>query len=200
MVSGSTPKSLSKISDVYSSVISAGIYEAESIKVAEAAKVIENTQRDINIAFVNELSVIFYKMGIDTNQVLKAAGTKWNFLKFFPGLVGGHCIGVDPYYLAHKSQELGYNPEIILSGRRMNDNMPIHLVSRIIKKLFSVGNETKNKKALILGATFKENCPDLRNSKVFDIYNELKQYNVIQKYLILKQILMSSRFSMVILQ
>ena len=117
-------------------------------------------------------------MGIDTNQVLKAAGTKWNFLNFFPGLVGGHCIGVDPYYLAHKSQELGYNPEIILSGRRMNDNMPIFLVSRIIKKLFSVGNETRNKKALILGATFKENCPDLRNSKVYDIFNELKQYNV----------------------
>ena len=177
-VSGSTPKALSKISKVYSSVITAGIYEAESIKVAEAAKVIENTQRDINIAFVNELSVIFNKMGIDTNQVLKAAGTKWNFLNFFPGLVGGHCIGVDPYYLAHKSQELGYNPEIILSGRRMNDNMPIFLVSRIIKKLFSVGNETRNKKALILGATFKENCPDLRNSKVYDIFNELKQYNV----------------------
>ena len=178
VVSGSTPKALSKISKVYSSVITAGIYEAESIKVAEAAKVIENTQRDINIAFVNELSVIFNKMGIDTNQVLKAAGTKWNFLNFFPGLVGGHCIGVDPYYLAHKSQELGYNPEIILSGRRMNDNMPIFLVSRIIKKLFSVGNETRNKKALILGATFKENCPDLRNSKVYDIFNELKQYNV----------------------
>jgi len=178
VVSGSTPKALSKISKVYSSVITAGIYEAESIKVAEAAKVIENTQRDINIAFVNELSVIFNKMDIDTNQVLKAAGTKWNFLNFFPGIVGGHCIGVDPYYLAHKSQELGYNPEIILSGRRMNDNMPIHLVSRIIKKLFSVGNETRNKKALILGATFKENCPDLRNSKVFDIFKELKEYNV----------------------
>jgi len=178
VVSGSTPKALSDISRVYSSVITAGIYEAESIKVAEAAKVIENTQRDINIAFVNELSVIFNKMGIDTNQVLKAAGTKWNFLNFFPGLVGGHCIGVDPYYLAHKSQELGYNPEIILSGRRMNDNMPIHLVSRIIKKLFSLGNETRNKKALILGATFKENCPDLRNSKVYDIFNELMQYNV----------------------
>ena len=178
VVSGSTPKALSEITRVYSSVITAGIYEAESIKVAEAAKVIENTQRDINIAFVNELSVIFNKMGIDTNQVLKAAGTKWNFLNFFPGLVGGHCIGVDPYYLAHKSQELGYNPEIILSGRRMNDNMPIHLVSRIIKKLFSIGNETKNKNALILGATFKENCPDLRNSKVYDIFNELKQYKV----------------------
>jgi UDP-N-acetyl-D-galactosamine dehydrogenase len=168
---------LKKISEVYGSVITAGVYEAESIKVAEAAKVIENTQRDINIAFVNELSVIFEKMGIDTNQVLKAAGTKWNFLNFFPGLVGGHCIGVDPYYLAHKSQELGYNPEIILSGRRMNDNMPIHLVSRIIKKLLSNNNLSQTKTALILGATFKENCPDLRNSKVYDIYKELSEYN-----------------------
>ena len=177
VVSGSSPKALRIISEVYGSVITAGVYEAESIKVAEAAKVIENTQRDINIAFVNELSVIFEKMGIDTNQVLKAAGTKWNFLNFFPGLVGGHCIGVDPYYLAHKSQELGYNPEIILSGRRMNDNMPIHLVSRIIKKLLSNDNLSQTKTALILGATFKENCPDLRNSKVFDIYKELSEYN-----------------------
>jgi len=177
VVSGSSAFALKKISEVYGSVITAGIYEAESIKVAEAAKVIENTQRDINIAFVNELSVIFEKMGIDTNQVLKAAGTKWNFLNFFPGLVGGHCIGVDPYYLAHKSQELGYNPEIILSGRRMNDNMPIHLVSRIIKKLLSNNNLSQTKTALILGATFKENCPDLRNSKVFDIYKELSDYN-----------------------
>jgi UDP-N-acetyl-D-galactosamine dehydrogenase len=177
VVSGSSPKALKIISEIYGSVITAGVYEAESIKVAEAAKVIENTQRDINIAFVNELSVIFEKMGIDTNQVLKAAGTKWNFLNFFPGLVGGHCIGVDPYYLAHKSQELGYNPEIILSGRRMNDNMPIHLVSRIIKKLLSNNNLTKTKTALILGATFKENCPDLRNSKVYDIYKELSDYN-----------------------
>ena len=177
VVSGSSPYALRKISEVYGSVITAGIYEAESIKVAEAAKVIENTQRDINIAFVNELSVIFEKMGIDTNQVLKAAGTKWNFLNFFPGLVGGHCIGVDPYYLAHKSQELGYNPEIILSGRRMNDNMPIHLVSRINKKLLSNNNLSQTKTALILGATFKENCPDLRNSKVFDIYKELSDYN-----------------------
>jgi len=177
VVSGSSRHALKKISEVYGSVITAGIYEAESIKVAEAAKVIENTQRDINIAFVNELSVIFEKMGIDTNQVLKAAGTKWNFLNFFPGLVGGHCIGVDPYYLAHKSQELGYNPEIILSGRRMNDNMPVHLVSRIIKKLLSNNNLSQKKTALILGATFKENCPDLRNSKVFDIYKELSCYN-----------------------
>ena len=177
VVSGSSPEALKKISEVYGSVITAGVYEAESIKVAEASKVIENTQRDINIAFVNELSVIFEKMGIDTNQVLKAAGTKWNFLNFFPGLVGGHCIGVDPYYLAHKSQELGYNPEIILSGRRMNDNMPIHLVSRIIKKFLSNNNLSQTKTALILGATFKENCPDLRNSKVFDIYKELSDYN-----------------------
>ena len=177
VVSGSSPEALKIISEIYGSVITAGVYEAESIKVAEAAKVIENTQRDINIAFVNELSVIFEKMGIDTNQVLKAAGTKWNFLNFFPGLVGGHCIGVDPYYLAHKSQELGYNPEIILSGRRMNDNMPIHLVSRIIKKLLSNNNLSKSKTALILGATFKENCPDLRNSKVYDIYKELLDYN-----------------------
>ena len=177
VVSGSSPKALKIISEIYGSVITAGVYEAESIKVAEAAKVIENTQRDINIAFVNELSVIFEKMGIDTNQVLKAAGTKWNFLNFFPGLVGGHCIGVDPYYLAHKSQELGYNPEIILSGRRMNDNMPIHLVSRIIKKLLSNNNLSQTKTALILGTTFKENCPDLRNSKVFDIYKELSDYN-----------------------
>ena len=144
VVSGSTSESLKKISEIYASVITAGIYEAESIKVAEAAKVIENTQRDINIAFVNELSVIFDKMGIDTNQVLKAAGTKWNFLNFFPGLVGGHCIGVDPYYLAHKAKEFGYNPEIILSGRRMNDNMPQHLVSKLIKKLFSISNGKKN--------------------------------------------------------
>jgi UDP-N-acetyl-D-glucosamine/UDP-N-acetyl-D-galactosamine dehydrogenase len=177
VVSGSSPYALKKIAEVYGSVITAGVYEAESIKVAEAAKVIENTQRDINIAFVNELSVIFEKMGIDTNQVLKAAGTKWNFLNFFPGLVGGHCIGVDPYYLAHKSQELGYNPEIILSGRRMNDNMPILLVSRIIKKLLSNNNLSETKTALILGATFKENCPDLRNSKVYDIYQELSEYN-----------------------
>ena len=177
VVSGSSPYALKKISEVYGSVITAGVYEAESIKVAEAAKVIENTQRDINIAFVNELSVIFEKMGIDTNQVLKAAGTKWNFLNFFPGLVGGHCIGVDPYYLAHKSQELGYNPEIILSGRRMNDNMPIHIASRIIQKFLSNTNLSQTKTALILGATFKENCPDLRNSKVLDIYKELSAYN-----------------------
>tara|TARA_B110000483_G_C18175600_1_gene534961 strand:+ start:975 stop:2234 length:1260 start_codon:yes stop_codon:yes gene_type:complete len=178
VVSGSTKTALEKITEVYSSVIKAGVYQAESIKVAEAAKVIENTQRDINIAFVNELSVIFDKMNIDTNQVLKAAGTKWNFLNFFPGLVGGHCIGVDPYYLAHKAQEVGYNPEIILAGRRMNDNMPSHIVKKIIKALLSKETVQKKKTALILGATFKENCPDLRNSKVWDIFEELKEYNI----------------------
>ena len=178
VVSGSTVTALEKITEVYSSVIEAGVYQAESIKVAEAAKVIENTQRDINIAFVNELSVIFGKMNIDTNQVLKAAGTKWNFLNFFPGLVGGHCIGVDPYYLAHKAQEVGYNPEIILAGRRMNDNIPSYIVKKIIKALLSKETAQKKNTALILGATFKENCPDLRNSKVWDIYNELKEYNI----------------------
>ena len=178
VVSGSTKETLKKIAEIYSSVITAGIYEAESIKVAEAAKVIENTQRDINIAFVNELAVIFDKLDIDTNQVLKAAQTKWNFLNFFPGLVGGHCIGVDPYYLAHKAQEAGYNPEIILSGRRMNDNIPKYLVSKLIKQLLTIPNNNSQKKALILGATFKENCPDLRNSKVYDIYKELEDYNI----------------------
>ena len=178
VVSGSTTETLKKIAEIYSSVITAGIYEAESIKVAEAAKVIENTQRDINIAFVNELAVIFDKLDIDTNQVLKAAQTKWNFLNFFPGLVGGHCIGVDPYYLAHKAQEAGYNPEIILSGRRMNDNIPKYLVSKIIKQLLTISNNNSQKTALILGATFKENCPDLRNSKVYDIYKELEDYNI----------------------
>ena len=178
VVSGSTKETLKKIAEIYSSVITAGIYEAESIKVAEAAKVIENTQRDINIAFVNELAVIFDKLDIDTNQVLKAAQTKWNFLNFFPGLVGGHCIGVDPYYLAHKAQEAGYNPEIILSGRRMNDNIPKYLVSKIIKQLLTISNNNSQKTALILGATFKENCPDLRNSKVYDIYKELEDYNI----------------------
>ena len=178
VVSGSTKETLKKIAEIYSSVITAGIYEAESIKVAEAAKVIENTQRDINIAFVNELAVIFDKLDIDTNQDLKAAQTKWNFLNFFPGLVGGHCIGVDPYYLAHKAQEAGYNPEIILSGRRMNDNIPKYLVSKLIKQLLTIPNNNSQKKALILGATFKENCPDLRNSKVYDIYKELEDYNI----------------------
>lgn len=176
VVSGSTPGTLRSLSELYGSIIEAGIYEAPTIKTAEAAKVIENTQRDINIAFVNELSIIFSKMGIDTNEVLKAAGTKWNFLNFFPGLVGGHCIGVDPYYLAYKSQELGYTPEMILAGRRINDYMPTFTVNQIVKHLLSQNMDIKDASALILGATFKENCPDLRNSKVLDVFQELKEF------------------------
>lgn len=176
VVSGSTPETLRSLSKLYGSIIEAGIYEAPTIKTAEAAKVIENTQRDINIAFVNELSIIFSKMGIDTNEVLKAAGTKWNFLNFFPGLVGGHCIGVDPYYLAYKSQELGYTPEMILAGRRINDHMPTFIVNQIVKHLLSQNKNIKDASALILGATFKENCPDLRNSKVVDLFHELKEF------------------------
>ena len=176
IVSGSTPETLCSLSELYGSIIEAGIYEAPTIKTAEAAKVIENTQRDINIAFVNELSIIFSKMGIDTNEVLKAAGTKWNFLNFFPGLVGGNCIGVDPYYLAYKSQELGYTPEMILAGRRINDHMPTFIVNQIVKHLLSQNKNIKDASALILGATFKENCPDLRNSKVVDLIHELKEF------------------------
>ena len=176
VVSGSTPETLRLLSELYGSIIEAGIYEAPTIKIAEAAKVIENTQRDINIAFVNELSVIFSKMGINTQEVLKAAGTKWNFLNFYPGLVGGHCIGVDPYYLAYKSKELGYTPEMILAGRRLNDNMPTFIVNQIVKNFIQKNVNTKNAKALILGATFKENCPDLRNSKVVDLYRELTDF------------------------
>jgi UDP-N-acetyl-D-galactosamine dehydrogenase len=178
VVSGSTIESTDKISNLYLSIIEAGVYRAESIKVAEAAKVIENTQRDINIAFINELSVIFNRMDIDTNEVLNAAATKWNFLRFSPGLVGGHCIGVDPYYLAYKAQELGYNPEMILSGRRINDDMPMQIVTRVIKSLLTKSISSPSKTALILGATFKEDCPDIRNSKVKDIYTSLVEYNI----------------------
>jgi len=176
VVSGSTPQTLKKLSALYGSIIEAGIYEAPTIKTAEASKVIENSQRDINIAFVNELSIIFSRMGIDTKEVLKAAGTKWNFLNFFPGLVGGHCIGVDPYYLAYKSEELGYTPEMILAGRKINDSMPVFIVSQIVKQLLKQKKNSQNAKALILGATFKENCPDLRNSKVVDVYKELNEF------------------------
>ena len=176
VVSGSTPATLETLSSLYGSIIQAGIYQAPTIKVAEAAKVIENTQRDINIAFVNELSVIFNKMGIDTKEVLKAAGTKWNFLNFFPGLVGGHCIGVDPYYLAFKSQALGYTPEMILAGRRINDAMPAFIVNQVVKHYLQQNKTIENASALILGATFKENCPDLRNSKVINVYNELNDF------------------------
>jgi UDP-N-acetyl-D-glucosamine/UDP-N-acetyl-D-galactosamine dehydrogenase len=178
VVSGSTPECLKALSQLYGSIIEAGIYEAPNIKTAEAAKVIENTQRDINIAFVNELAMIFGKMGIDTNEVLKAAGTKWNFLKFFPGLVGGHCIGVDPYYLAFKSQEIGHNPEMILAGRRINDHIPVYIVNRIIKQFHQTGRKFDAARALILGATFKEDCPDIRNSKVVNIFKELQDFGV----------------------
>jgi UDP-N-acetyl-D-glucosamine/UDP-N-acetyl-D-galactosamine dehydrogenase len=178
VVSGSSKKALMEVSQVYESVIDAGIYQAESIKVAEAAKVIENTQRDINIAFVNELSIIFDKMGIDTHSVLEAAATKWNFIKFRPGLVGGHCIGVDPHYLAHKSEVLGYIPKMILSGRKTNESIPNFIVNRCIKELTKRRGSFSNLNALILGATFKENCPDLRNSKVIDLFNEFSEFNV----------------------
>jgi len=175
VVSGSNEKTLKIISKLYKSIIEVGIYEAPSIKIAEAAKVIENSQRDINIAFVNELSIIFNKMGIDTGEVLKAAGTKWNFLNFYPGLVGGHCIGVDPYYLAFKSKELGYNPKVILSGREINDLMPSFIVEEILALFLKKRDSIKNCSVLILGATFKENCPDYRNSKVIEVYNRLKK-------------------------
>ncbi|KOH47102.1 nucleotide sugar dehydrogenase [Sunxiuqinia dokdonensis] len=176
VTSGSTPEIGQKVDALYRSVIVAGTHLAPSIKVAEAAKVIENSQRDINIAFVNELAKIFSKLGIDTKDVLEAAGTKWNFLSFSPGLVGGHCIGVDPYYLAQKAQETGYNPEIILAGRRMNDGMGAWVASQIVKLLINKGHAVKNSKVLVLGITFKENCPDIRNTKAIDVINELKQY------------------------
>ena len=176
IVSGSSPKALKTIKEVYSSVIEAGIFEASSIRVAEAAKVIENTQRDINIAFVNELKMIFDRMGIDTMEVLKAARTKWNFLPFEPGLVGGHCIGVDPYYLTHKAEAVGHNPEIILAGRRINDNMAAYHASQIVKKMIKNGLRIKDAKVLILGITFKQNCPDIRNSKVLDVISELREF------------------------
>lgn len=176
VTSGSTPEIGKKVNELYQSVITAGTHLAPTMKVAEAAKVIENTQRDVNIAFVNELALIFNKLNIDTNDVLEAAGTKWNFLKFKPGLVGGHCIGVDPYYLAHKAQEVGYNPEIILAGRRLNDNMGIYVANQVIKLMIKNGYKVDGAKVLVLGITFKENCPDIRNSRVIDIINELKEF------------------------
>ncbi len=178
VTSGSTPEAADFIDELYRSVIVAGTYKASSIKVAEAAKVIENSQRDINIAFVNELSKIFNIMGIDTNEVLEAAGTKWNFLKFKPGLVGGHCIGVDPYYLAQKAQEIGYHPEIILAGRRVNDSMGKHVATEVVKLMLRKDLKVVDSKALILGFTFKEDCPDVRNTRVIDIYNELKSFDL----------------------
>lgn len=178
VTSGSTPEVADIVNNVYSSVITAGTHKASSIKVAEAAKVIENSQRDINIAFVNELSKIFNRMGIDTQDVLEAAGTKWNFLPFKPGLVGGHCIGVDPYYLAQCAQRYGYNPEIILAGRRMNDGMGEYVANEVIKLMLKKGIQVLGSNILIMGFTFKENCPDVRNTKVIDIYRSLKEYNV----------------------
>ncbi|WP_295053521.1 nucleotide sugar dehydrogenase [Sulfuricurvum sp.] len=176
ITSGSTPEIGKKVNELYLSIIVAGTHLAPTIKVAEAAKVIENSQRDINIAFVNELSMIFSRLGIDTNDVLEAAGTKWNFLKFKPGLVGGHCIGVDPYYLTHKAQEVGYNPEIIIAGRRLNDNMGIYVANQVIKLMIKKGHKIEGSNVLILGITFKENCPDIRNSRVIDVIRELQEF------------------------
>jgi UDP-N-acetyl-D-galactosamine dehydrogenase len=178
VTSGSTPKAAVVIDALYRSVITAGTFCASSIKVAEAAKVIENSQRDINIAFVNELSKIFNRLGIDTQEVLEAAGTKWNFLPFRPGLVGGHCIGVDPYYLAQKAQEVGYHPEIILAGRRLNDSMGVYVATEVIKHMVRKEIQVKNSRILLLGITFKENCPDIRNTRAIDIYQELKTYDL----------------------
>ena len=178
VTSGSTPEIADVIDGIYKSIITAGTHKASSIRVAEAAKVIENSQRDINIAFVNELSKIFNLMGIDTNEVLEAAGTKWNFLNFKPGLVGGHCIGVDPYYLAQKAQEVGYHPEIILAGRRLNDSMGNHVATEVVKLMMRKNLKLMNSKVLILGFTFKEDCPDVRNTRVIDIYNELKRFDI----------------------
>ncbi len=176
VTSGSTAEIGKKVDELYKSVITAGTHLAPTIKVAEAAKVIENSQRDINIAFVNELAIIFNKLGINTDDVLKAAGTKWNFLPFRPGLVGGHCIGVDPYYLTHKAQEVGYNPEIILAGRRLNDNMGIYVANQVIKLMIKKGHKIEGSKVLVLGITFKENCPDIRNSRVIDVIKELQEF------------------------
>lgn len=178
IVSGMDEETLDTVAKVYELVVEAGVHRAQSIKVAEAAKVIENSQRDINIAFMNELSIIFNKMGIDTKSVLEAAGTKWNFLKFYPGLVGGHCIGVDPYYLTYKAEELGYHSQIILSGRRINDDMGKYVAESMVKNLIKADIPVKKAKVAILGFTFKENCPDTRNTKVIDIYKELGEYGI----------------------
>ncbi|WP_180134327.1 Vi polysaccharide biosynthesis UDP-N-acetylglucosamine C-6 dehydrogenase TviB [Acinetobacter sp. YH12071] len=178
ITSGSTPEVADFVDQVYNLIIEAGTHKATSIKVAEAAKVIENTQRDVNIALINELAVIFNKMGIDTEAVLKAAGTKWNFLPFRPGLVGGHCIGVDPYYLTHKAQLIGYHPEIILAGRRLNDGMGAYVVTQLVKAMIKKKIQVEGAKVLVLGLSFKENCPDIRNTKIIDIVNELQEYNI----------------------
>jgi UDP-N-acetyl-D-galactosamine dehydrogenase len=176
ITSGSTPEAAEFVDKLYASIITAGTHRASSIKVAEAAKVIENTQRDVNIALINELALIFNRLGIDTEQVLNAAGTKWNFLPFRPGLVGGHCIGVDPYYLTHKAQEIGYHPEMILAGRRLNDNMALYVAGEVVKLMTRQRIHVNGARALVLGLTFKENCPDIRNSKVVDVVRELQKY------------------------
>ncbi len=179
VTSGSTPEAAEAIDDLYASIITAGTFKAASIEVAEAAKVIENTQRDLNIALMNELSIIFNKLGLDTNDVLAAAGTKWNFLPFRPGLVGGHCIGVDPYYLTHRAQEAGYHPEVILACRRINDSMGTHVAARVSRLMMRRGFPVTGSRILIMGLTFKENCPDLRNSKVIDMITEFKEFNAV---------------------
>ena len=178
IVSGMDDESLEEIAKVYELVVEAGVHRAPAIKVAEAAKVIENSQRDINIAFMNELSIIFNKLGIDTKSVLEAAGTKWNFLKFYPGLVGGHCIGVDPYYLTYKAEQVGYHSQVILSGRRINDDMGKYVAENVVKSLIKSGKQVSDAKVAILGFTFKENCPDTRNTKIFDIVKELREYGI----------------------
>jgi UDP-N-acetyl-D-galactosamine dehydrogenase len=178
VTSGSTPEIADVVDELYKSIIDAGTHKAPSLKVAEASKAIENAQRDVNISFVNELALIFDRMDIDTNDVLDAAGTKWNFLKYKPGLVGGHCIGVDPYYLAHKAESLGYHPQVILSGRRVNDNMGMFVANKLVKLLIAKNHVISKSKVLVLGITFKEDCPDIRNSKVIDIVNELQQFNI----------------------
>ena len=179
VVAGDTPETLDRIAWIYEQVVTAGVYRASSIMVAEAAKVIENTQRDLNIALMNELSLIFHRIGIDTMEVLQAAGTKWNFLPFRPGLVGGHCIGVDPYYLTHKADKLGYHPQVILAGRRINDGMGKFIAEQTVKSLIQSGVSVKGANVIVLGLTFKENCPDLRNSKVIDVIRELQSYGVV---------------------
>ena len=178
VTSGSTAEIANRVDDLYRSIITAGTHKAPSIKVAEASKAIENAQRDVNISFVNELSLIFDRIGIDTNDVIEAAGTKWNFLKYQPGLVGGHCIGVDPYYLAHKAQALGYHPQVILSGRRVNDNMGPFVADKVVKLMIQKDHKIKGSRALIMGITFKENCPDVRNTRVVDIYHELVSFGL----------------------
>jgi UDP-N-acetyl-D-galactosamine dehydrogenase len=178
VTSGSTPQVAQFVDQLYGSIIEAGTHLAPSLKVAEASKAIENAQRDVNISFVNELALMFDKMGIDTQQVLEAAGTKWNFLPFKPGLVGGHCIGVDPYYLLHKSESLGYYPQVILSGRRINDNMGIFVANKVVKLMIQKGHRVAGSRVLLLGITFKENCPDIRNSRVIDVYRELEQFGI----------------------